>query len=194
MSTIIKEFDAISIKNSSIQYLNTEGQEEGEPFGSIGSISGSTVLKELVKIVEGTEAKKRVKPEKMELTISAHVPVSVVRRLYGITNDELKAGVYSYSIDAKGDEFVYTADVIDEFEDVTKLIAFPRCISATGLQFNIENGASEVAEMELTLTAYKDENGKLMYEAFVGEVTDEDVKTAWHSSFTPELVQEVPTP
>lgn len=194
MSTIVEEFDAISIKNSSIQYLNESGQEEGEFFGSIGSISGSTTLKELIKNVEGTEAKKRVKPEKMELTISAHVPIAVYRKVYGITNKDLKPGVYSYSIDAKGKEFVYTADVIDEFEDVTKLVAFPRCISATGLQFTIENGASEVAEMELTLTAYKDSKGQLMYEAFVDEVEDESVKTQWHKEFTPELVELLPAP
>lgn len=194
MSTIIKDFDAISIKNSSIQYLTEEGQDEGVFFGSIGSISGSTTLKELIKNVEGVEAKKRVKPEKMELTISAHVPIAVYRKLYGITNKELKPGVYSYSIDAKGEEFIYTADVIDEFEDVTKLIAFPRCISATGLQFSIENGASEVAHMELTITAYKDSKGQLMYEGFVTEITDESVKEQWHKEFTPELVELVPTP
>lgn len=194
MSTVIKDFDAISIKNSSIQYLNAEGQDEGEFFGSIGSISGSTILKELIKNVEGTEAKKRVRPEKMELTISAHVPIAVYRKLYGITNKDLKPGVYSYSIDAKGEEFIYTADVIDEFEDVTKLIAFPRCISSTGLQFSIENGASEVAEMELTITVYKDAKNQLMYEAFVDEVTDETVKAQWHTAFTPELVELVPEP
>lgn len=189
MSTIIEEFDAISIKNSSVQYLDGDNQEQGKRFGAIGTISGETTLRELIKNVEGVEAKKRVTPEKIDLTISAHIKVDVIRSVFGISNNNLKPGVYGYSINARGKEFVYTADVIDEFEEVTKLIAFPRCVSATGFTFSIENGATEVAEMELTLTAYKDEKGFLYYEGFVDEVDDQEVIEKWHTEFTPELVE-----
>ena len=78
--------------------------------------------------------------------------------------------------------------MIDEFEDVTKLIAFPNCISATGFKFTVTNGADQVAEMELNLTAYPDEYSQLYYEALSEEVDDSTVKTDWHKSFSRQLV------
>ncbi|WP_345739413.1 hypothetical protein [Virgibacillus salarius] len=96
--------------------------------------------------------------------------------------------VYKYSNNAKGKEFVYTADVIDEFEDVTKLIAFPKCTSATGFQFSIENGADEVAEMEVQITAYPDKDGNFYYEALTGELEDQTIADQWHTSFDYALV------
>ncbi|NMH67292.1 phage tail protein [Bacillus sp. RO3] len=194
MAIIVEEFDAISIKNSSAQFFDETGtQQPGTKFGSVGSIEGETQLKELVKRIEGREAKKRSKPEKMTMTISAHVPVKVVRDLFGISSEGLKPGIYKYSENAKGKEFVYTADVIDEFEDVVKLIAFPRCISSTGFKFSIENGADEVALMEVEVTAYPDEQGNIMYDTFVSELNDTTVENQWHTQFNYALVEEVPT-
>lgn len=193
MTTIVEEFDSISIKNSSVQFIETDGtQQAGEKFGSVGSIEGETTLKVLIKRSEGQEVKSRNKPEKITLTISAHIPVKVVRDLFGISPEGLKPGVYKYSQNAKGKEFVYTADVIDEFEDIVKLIAFPKCVSATGFKFSIENGADEVAQMELELTAYPDEKGNLMYDAFVAELSDATVSEQWHTQFNYELVEAVP--
>ncbi|WP_088033536.1 phage tail protein [Evansella clarkii] len=194
MSNIVETFDAISIKNSSVQMHNSDGtKEDGTKFGCVGSMSGETTLRELIKRCEGVEVKKRTKPEKLDLTVSAHVPVAVLRDLFGLSNDDLKPGVYAYSTDAKGKEFTYTADVMDEFEDITKLIAFPRCISATGFKFSVENGADEVAEMELQLTAYPDKKNKFYYEALVNEL-DEELQDEWHKNFTYELVEAIPTP
>lgn len=194
MSTIIETFDAISIKNSSVQFFNPDGSKEStKKFGCVGNASGETTLRELVKRCEGVEVKKRVKPEKMDLTISAHVPVPVMRKLFGMSNETLIQGVYKYSIDAKGKEFVFTADVMDEFEDVTKLIAFPHCMSSAGLQFSVENGADEVAEMELSLTAYPDKKGNIYYEGYVSEMS-ENIQEQWHTDFEYELVEETPEP
>lgn len=193
MSTIIENFDSMAIKNSSVQFFENGVQQEGTRFGCVGSLGGETTLKEIIKKSEGVEVRKKIKPEKIELTVSAHIPVKVVRNLFGIDSKDLKPGVYSYSQDSSGKEFVYTADVIDEFEDVVKLIAFPKCVSTTGFKFSIENGADEVAEMEVQITAYPDANRKLYYESFISELKDPTVAENWHKLFTSDLVK-VPTP
>jgi len=190
MSTVIEQFDAVSIKNASIQVKQPDGTiTPGTKFGAVGSIEGETTLLELIKTEEGVEVKKKVKPQKMDLTISAHVPVQVVRELFGISNTDLEPGVYAYGADSEGKEFALTGDVIDEFEDVTKLIAFPNCVSAAGFAFTIENGASSVAEMEISLTAYPDSNKKIMYDALIEELTDTTIADTWHEEFDRSLVE-----
>lgn len=188
MSTVITEFDAVSIKNMSIQFKSGGTQQPGEKFGCVGSISGETESKEIVKKCEGVEAKKITIPQKMNLTVSAHVPVKVIRSIFGIKNEGLKAGVYSYGADSIGDAFVLTGDVIDDFEDVTKLIAFANAVNTGGYSFSIENGQEEIAELEFSFTALVDENNKLYYEAFVSELTDETIADTWHTNFTADLV------
>lgn len=194
MPSIVEEFAPTAIKNSSVQFFGSDGTPEpGTKFGCVGSIEGETTLKELIKRCEGVEVRKKTKPEKMDLTISAHIPIQVVRDLFGLSTENLKPGVYKYSQESKGKEFVYTADVMDEFEDVVKLIAFPKAVSATGFKFSIENGADEVSEMEVEITAYPDEQGNLYYEAFVSELTDPTIADKWHTQFDHSLV-EIATP
>lgn len=190
MPTIVETFDAVSIKNSSVQFFQSNGTKSpGVKFGSVGSIEGETTLKEIIKMCEGVEVKKKTRPEKIDLTISAHIPVAVVREFFGLKTDNLEPGVYAYSTNSKGKEFIYTADVIDEFEDVTKLIAFPKCVSATGFKFAVENGADEVAEMEVEITCYPDEQGNLYYEALVSEIDEfSGIAASWHTNFTYDLV------
>ena len=192
----VEEFAPHKITNASAQFFGTDGtQEPGTPFTCIGTVEGETVLKELVKMCEGVEVDKKVKAEKHELTVSAHVPVSIMRKIFGFSNENLKQGVYSYGTKSKGQRFVFTADVIDEFEEVTKLIAFPNCRTNSGFTFTIENGADEVAEMEVSLAAYPDTQGELYYEAIVAELAvDSTVPDTWHTTFDRTLVEEVPAP
>ncbi|GGD05418.1 phage tail protein [Pontibacillus salipaludis] len=190
MPTTVETFDAVSVKNTSQQFFATDGtQEDGTPIGCVGTVGGETEIKEIVKRCEGVETKKKTKPIKMNLTLSAHVKVEVLRKLFGLTNEGLKPGVYSYNANAKAEKFVLTADVVDDFEERTKLIAFPNCVSATGMKFNVENGADEVALTELEFTAYPDSKGKLYYEALVSELDDPSMADTWHTNFDTTLVE-----
>lgn len=194
MAAIVEAFAPTAIKNSSVQFREIDGtQAPGTKFGCVGSIEGETTLKELIKRCEGNEVGKKVKPEKIDLTISAHIPVAVVRNLFGLKTEDLKPGIYKYSQQSVGKEFVFTADVMDEFEDVVKLIAFPKAVSATGFKFAIENGADEVAEMEVEITAYPDEQGNLYYESFVSELSDPTIAKTWHTQFNYTLVETTPS-
>lgn len=181
----IKEFDAVRITNFAIKY---KGETESTEFGCVGTLGGETVLITKVKNCEGAPAKKKSVPQSMNLTINAHIKVDTARKIWGLSNDGLKPGIYAYGEDSNSPEFCLTADIIDEFEDVVKKIAFPNCSSSTGLTLNIENGAEEVAQLELTFEALKDTLRKFYYESFEEEM-DEEVKTQWHTNFTPELVK-----
>ena len=52
----------------------------------------------------------------------------------------------------------------------------------------IENGAEEVAEVELTVSVMPDEYGNGVYEALADELAEEK-KTAWMTAFEPAMVQ-----
>ncbi|EAC9742620.1 phage tail protein [Listeria monocytogenes] len=192
MPTIIEEFDATRVTNVGTKF---SGDATSIAFGCLGSIEGETELLELVKKCEGVETKKKTTPQKMSLTLTGHVRVDVLRDVFGLSNEGLKAGVYSYGADSLSKPFVLTADVLDEFEAQTKLIAFSNCVAATGLKITVENGADEVAEVELEFTAMIDDNRKCYYEAIVSELDSADrdaFVTEWHTNFTPDMVLATP--
>ncbi|MEB9454439.1 MULTISPECIES: phage tail protein [Bacillus cereus group] len=189
MTTIIEEFDPMSFTNVGIQFIKGGTQQTGTKFGCVGTIEGETEMREIVKKCEGVEVKKTAKPSKMTMTLSGHLRVDVLRKIFGIKTEGLKAGVYSYGTKSKGESFVLTADVIDEFQDLKKFVAFSNCASTTGFKFKVENGSDEVVETELEFTALKDSNGEFYYEALADEVEDVQIKEKWHTQFTPELVK-----
>ncbi|PGW56033.1 phage tail protein [Bacillus thuringiensis] len=193
MAKIIEEFDSMTFTNVGIQFIKGGVQQVGTNFGCVGTIEGETEMLEKVKKCEGVEVKKISKPTKMNMTLSGHLRVDVLRRLFGIKTDGLKAGVWSYGTTSKGESFVLTADVVDEFSEFKKFVAFSNCASTTGFKFKVENGSDEVAETELEFTALKDSNGEFYYEALADEVEDAQVKGKWHTQFTPELVKAVAT-
>ena len=57
-----------------------------------------------------------------------------------------------------------------------------------GIANKIENGAEEVAEIELTVAVNPDENGFGKYEA-LDKLLDETIKGQWMTAFTPDLVK-----
>lgn len=195
MVQVVETFDPVTITNIGVQFIEEDGTKSpAVKFGAAGTVGGETVLRQIIKRMEGIEADKITKPEKMTLTIAAHIKVSVMRQNFGFNNQDLKPGIYSYGTNSKGKHFTLTADVIDEFEDLTKIIAFPKCVTATGFTFNIENGADEVALMEISLEAYPDEFKQIMYDSLIAELEDPTIATTWHTQFDRTLVEAVPTP
>jgi hypothetical protein len=57
----------------------------------------------------------------------------------------------------------------------------------TGISRNIENGAEEVAEIEVTVAVMPDETGNGMYEAY-GSDLDEATAKAWLATFETSLI------
>lgn len=187
MATEIKEFDAMRVRNVAFQY----GDNKVDKFKCVGSIDGETEMRTIVKRCEGAIIKSRSTPISHSLTLAGYVPVNALRKTFGLSNDKLKSGVYSYGTDSKGANFCLTADVIDDFEDIVKLVAFPECVTSTGLTYSIDNDEDEVAYVELEFDVNPDSANQFYYEAFVAEVAEE-IKTQWHTNFKRELVEEDP--
>lgn len=195
MPTVITDFDAVSVKNVTAQFIEGGTPAPGTSLGCTGSIEGETESITIEKRCAGMVQKSITKPQKMTLTYSGHLPVAVLRDVFGLTNEGLKPGVYAYGQNSKPKNFILTADVVDEFEDVTKLIAFPGVTSNTGLKIQaIENGAEEVAQIELEFSVLPDADGNLYYEALEPELEDPTVAEQWHTSFSRTLVEAVATP
>ncbi|HFK1755264.1 TPA: phage tail protein [Bacillus cereus] len=193
MVKVIEEFDSVSIANASIQFKKKGIQEPGTKFGCVGTIEGEPEIKEIKKLCGGTTVKKKSKTTELKITVSAHIPVKVARDYFGFDTTGLKPGVWAYGSESKGYDFVFTADVVDEFEDLVKLIAFPNCSNSTGFKFSIANGEEELAMMELEFTALPDDLKNFFYEAFKDELADATVAQKWHTQFNSALVKATPS-
>ncbi|MGU7369056.1 phage tail protein [Bacillus cereus] len=189
MVKVIEEFDSVSIANASIQFKKKGIQEPGTKFGCVGTIEGEPEIKEIKKLCGGTTVKKKSKTTELKITVSAHIPVKVARDYFGFDTTGLKPGVWAYGSESKGYDFVFTADVVDEFEDLVKLIAFPNCSNSIGFKFSIANGEEELAMMELEFTALPDDLKNFFYEAFKDELADATVAQKWHTQFNSALVK-----
>ncbi|MFC6038428.1 phage tail protein [Paenisporosarcina macmurdoensis] len=189
-------FDAVSINNVGIQFKEGDTYEAGTTFGCVGSLEGESDVSEKQLKCGNQVLGSITKVNFMTFTVTAaNAPLAVVRKLFGLENTGLKTGVYALGEKSKGKDFILTADIEDEFQDVTKMIAFPNASNITGLKIQaIENGADEVANLEFEFRALKDANGKFYYEAMSDEVVDSIVKEQWHTGFTPALVAEIETP
>lgn len=193
MNRFSEEFAPTEVSSIALQF---KGETvDNIKFPCAGSLTGETVLRELIRTCAGVEVAKKVKPEKMDLVLTGHVPIAIFRKFFGLTNEGLKKGVYRYNTSSVGEDFTLTADAVDEFGETTKLMAFPRSSSSAGLSFNIANGEAEVAEVELAISAYPDgPKNDIYYEAFVSELEEESLREQWHTEFNYELVEAIPTP
>ncbi|WP_107838388.1 phage tail protein [Metasolibacillus meyeri] len=191
---VIEQFDAWNIKNASIQFKKGGVQQTGTKFGCVGSLSVEPETTMLTKRCGRAVQKEKAVTTKLNVTVSAHIEVAVLRDIFGLSNAELKDGVYSYGANSIGSDFVFTADVVDDFEELTKLIAFPNASSATGMTLNIDTSQEELAMVELTFSAAADVKNQFYYEAITAELEDEEIAEQWHTQFNRALVEQVPTP
>lgn len=163
--------------------------EKATKMGCTGTLALEMNVKTVTKSCEGVVVKSRTKGDGTgTLTLTMHCKHSELVKMRGMELDTLKEGVYAYGKNSTHKEFCLTAEVFDE-DDVKKLIAFPRVIATNGIATTIENGAEEVAQVEIQLTVQPDDFGNGYYEAIESLVTDESLKTSWLENFTPALVQ-----
>ena len=187
-TTTIDTFDAVEIKNASLLF---KGESVTSPFGCIGKLDAETEIKTISKICGGVTKKKKAKPTLLTVKISGHMELKVARKIFGLKNEGLIDNVYSYGIESVGEDFSFVAEEYDTFEDNNRLIAFPNCSAATGFVKSIENGADELAEFEVEITALPDAYGEFYYE---GINLTADVQTKWLTKFDPAELQKTVTP
>lgn len=121
------------------------------------------------------------------LTVTAHVPREIYQKMYAFESEGLVAGVKAYGRNSLHPTFTLTAHVYDE-DDVEMLKAWPRCTVSGGPSGEIENGADEVAEVELEIAYSPDSTGRGVYEALVDEIESSETVTKWMSEWSQDLV------
>lgn len=170
--------------------LKFEGSEAFESVNCLGSVEEEMEAKVVTKSCRGVVAKTRVKGTGAgTLKISAHIPWAVYINAFGMELDTLIEGVRAYGRNSRHKTFAAVMHVLDE-DGNEKLKAYPNCIiSSGGPARKTENGAEEVAELELEISVMPDDYGNGLYETVVDELTNETVKTTWMTAFTPEMVQ-----
>jgi hypothetical protein len=157
----------------------------------VGSCEEEMETKVITKSCRGVVVKKVARGTgNGTIKITAHVPWDIYTEFYGMNLDTLIEGVKAYGRNSVHEGFGMVMDITDE-DGAAKLKAYPNCIMESGVTRKIENGAEEVAELELEVSAMPDEYGNGMYEALVDELKDDKVKNTWLTAFTPALVQVV---
>lgn len=155
----------------------------------VGSCEEELETKVITKKCRGVAAKITVKGTgNGTLKISLHMPYEIYKQAYGMELDELIEGVTAYGQNSRHEAFSVVQHVYDE-DGNEKFKAYPNCIIQSGVTRKIENGAEEVAEIELEISVMPDDYGNGMYEALASELSDTNVKTEWMTAFEPSLVQ-----
>ena len=189
-TTVVTTFDNVSIKRIAFNFKNAENAIATD---CNGQLDGETEMQTVVKKCGATEVKSKSKPINMTVTITAHVPMEVYRRFNGLKQDErIKPGIYSYGPDSVGEDFSLAAEIVDDFEQNSKLVGMLACTSNTGLTFSIENGADEVAALELETKVMQDEFGKFYHEAIVAEL-EEDLTDQWMTNLSADVIKKSST-
>lgn len=188
-TTTANVFSEYEVKNTSIKF-NDESGGQATKVGCVGTLEETLNAKTVTKKCEGVVTKTVVKGDGTgELKLSLHMVYDLYLKSYGMVADDLKDGVYAYGRNSKHKSMTITAEVLDEDGNV-KLRAYPNCVITGGDARKIENGAEEVAEMEITISIMPDEHGNGMYEALVTDSLDSTVKTGWLTNFNYDLVKE----
>lgn len=156
----------------------------------VGSCEEELESKVITKKCRGVVAKTKVKGTgNGTLSVSLHMPYEIYEKAYGMELDSLIEGVRAYGQNSVHEEFAIVQDVFDE-DGNEKFKAYPNCIIQSGISRKIENGAEEVAEVELEISVMPDEYGNGMYEALASTLA-KDAASKWMTAFEPSLVQAV---
>lgn len=171
------------------QGIKVAGASEYKTASCVGSCEEELDVKVTKKKCRGVVIKTRVRGAGTgKLKVSMHMPWDIYTDVYGMDLDDLIEGVKAYGINSVHKEFAITQHVFDE-DDAEKFKAYPKCIIETGVVRKIENGAEEVAEIELEISLMADEYGNCMYEALAEELQNETVKSKWMTAFEPSMVR-----
>lgn len=179
----ILNFDATDITALSFKFGNDSTAVMSE---CTGSIAVETETQTKTKKCGSKVVKELTKPTKMTVTVTAHLPIDVFRRIYGITHDEkLNAGVYSYGGASVGEQFALAVEVADEWQDEFKLLSFLSCNVQSALTFTIDATEDELSMLEIALTANQDALGYWYHEAIASELQAPLTKEKWLTALTP---------
>lgn len=183
MSFVFSEYEVRKVGfkfEDESEYINAE---------CIGSCEETMNTRIISKKCRGVVKKKVVKADGTgTLKFSLHMPWDIYVKAFGMDDETVKEGVKTYGINTTHKKFSIVEQVFDE-DDNEKLKAYPVCVIETGKANKTENGAEEVAEVELEVAVSPDDYGVGVYEALVSELSDESLKSQWMTKFAPSMAQ-----
>lgn len=187
MARYTSVFSNYEIKNASIKIENAEAFAK---LGCVGSLEEELEVKVVTKNCEGVLAKSVARGSGAgTLSLSLHMKYDLYIDIFGMDIEGLAEGVYAYGKNSRHREFCFVAEVFDE-DGNKKLVAYPKCRINSAPDCSITNGAEEVAEIEIGINLYPDEEGNCKYEAVVAELAaDNNIADQWMTAFTPDLVK-----
>lgn len=155
----------------------------------VGSSEEEMEAKTISKSCRGVVVKQIVKGTgKGTLSLSLHMPYEVYVKAYGMELDTLVKGVKAYGQNSVHESMSITQHVFDE-DGVEMFKAYPNAIITNGKTAKTENGAEEVAEIELEISLMPDEYGNGVYQVLAEDLEDEIIKSTWMTAFEPSMVQ-----
>lgn len=180
-------FSEFEVLDSAIKWQGSE--EPAKRLGCVGSLDESMNVMSISKKCEGVISKQVTKADGTgELKVNLHMKYEFFKTAFGQEFQNLKKGVLAYGRNSVHKHFCYTNRVVDE-DGENKYVAYPDCVITSGIAHKVENGATEVAEVELAIGVSPDEFGNGRYEALESQLDDEDLKGKWLTEFSPELVR-----
>lgn len=170
--------------------IKVAGDEEYTRDDCIGSLTVERETKTVTKSCRGVVKKRKTKPTgNGTINLKMHIKMALYRKIHAMTNEGLQPGVYAFDNTEPMPEFAITARVKDE-DDNVMFLGYPRCKIEEINSLEIENGAEEVAEVEMSVSYMPDDYNKGEYQALEVELTG-DVLNAdnWMTDFDSETAQ-----
>lgn len=187
------EFSKYEIRKMGVKF-NEATATSFKSADCVGSLEEELDVIVISKKCRGVETKKRPRGAGTgTLNVSLHIPYDIYCGMFDMTRDDLIKGVQGYGSNNFHKEFMLTMEVYNE-DNEKLLLAYPRCICAVGPNTNIENGAEEVAEVEMEISIMPDLYGYCRYEAMPGDLDADHsgVANNWMDDFTPTMVNAGP--
>lgn len=170
--------------------MKVAGDEAYTRDDCVGTLSVERETKTVTKSCRGVVKKRKTKPTgNGTINLKMHIKMALYRKIHAMTNEGLQPGIYAFDNTEPMPEFSMTARVKDE-DDNIMFLGYPRCKIEEINSMEIENGAEEVAEVEMTVSYMPDDHNKGEYQALEVELTG-DVLNAdnWMTDFSSENAQ-----
>lgn len=170
--------------------MKVAGDEAYTRDDCIGSLNVERETKTVTKSCRGVVKKRKTKPTgNGTIELKLHMKLALYRRINAMTNEGLQPGVYAFDNTQSMPELALTARVKDE-DDNVMFLGYPRCKVEEINKLEIENGAEEVAEVEMKLSYMPDDFNKGEYQALEAELTGNVLNAEnWMTVFSSNTAQ-----
>lgn len=170
--------------------IKVAGEQAFERDDCVGSLEEDLEAITVTKKCRGIVKKSRTRGSGSgTLNVSMHIKKSIADKITGMYTTGLTTGVSGYGAVSVHPEFCITARVKDE-EGTIKYKAYPKCTLTKKPTVKIENGAEEVAEVEMEIKLAADEYNLCMYEAIAEDLTGSRLTAEnWMTDFSSSQAQ-----